>query len=564
MKSFYIFLFSLFTSFYSFGQNFNLDWVISPECDNHVLIHDLAVLDDGGVVIVGGYMGTVNADVNGGSDMHSAPDQIYAFVAKYDANQNIVWWEQTFPSGLAANCEFTNVKVMDGGDILITYYAIRGNTFQGEELSVYTPNEMFGILSISANGEYQWKKQLISDDDVYGTYSQLDFVPNQGYLFTGWFTGTLDCDPSEGVANITGSNNPSFVCRLDENGAFESAFSLSANSFSIVRIKASSLLEDGSFICVGSFDGSANMNPEGDEVTVQETSNYESGFIAKYDVNNILQWVKLFPNDISYLDKVKLINEGNGNLVLTGHYYGELDFTDFTGGSLISSQGNADAFCLRMNEEAEISWLKSFGSSGVETIRDIEVKDDKVYLCGTFTSNMTLDVSTGTTVLQTSNGIDAFVYLLDKESGEGVSAYTVGATGMDSYECIGVDDMQNLYLGGILTSSDDIDFTSGVYSLVAPSPFSRSYVVKMNAGLVAIDESNVTPLEIYPNPTSDIIRVGGEFEGMSTVQVVDIMGRVIQQEIGNREIDVTQLPSGIYFLKVIDGTEEGIAKFIKQ
>lgn len=73
-------------------------------------------------------------------------------------------------------------------------------------------------------------------------------------------------------------------------------------------------------------------------------------------------------------------------------------------------------------------------------------------------------------------------------------------------------------------------------------------------------------LNIYPNPTSGLVNINGDFNIKST-QLFDVQGRLIQTNIVNNTITVIDLSSqsnGIYFVKVV--TEKGmkVDKLIKQ
>jgi hypothetical protein len=88
-------------------------------------------------------------------------------------------------------------------------------------------------------------------------------------------------------------------------------------------------------------------------------------------------------------------------------------------------------------------------------------------------------------------------------------------------------------------------------------------------GLVGIDEvGNINnEISIYPNPVLNIlhIKTGQEFEKGTEVEVVNILGQSILKFLYKREIDVSELPGGFYFLKIISSEKSRYhSKFIKQ
>lgn len=74
---------------------------------------------------------------------------------------------------------------------------------------------------------------------------------------------------------------------------------------------------------------------------------------------------------------------------------------------------------------------------------------------------------------------------------------------------------------------------------------------------------------IYPNPSSEtiIIKVSNSLSPYSSLQITDISGKIISElniSSSENEIDISNYPSGIYFVKMIIDDKQLIEKFIKQ
>lgn len=70
-------------------------------------------------------------------------------------------------------------------------------------------------------------------------------------------------------------------------------------------------------------------------------------------------------------------------------------------------------------------------------------------------------------------------------------------------------------------------------------------------------------IDIFPNPVVDDLNILIKPEGISNVMVRDINGRRIIEKTNISSLNVSDLPSGIYFLEVTVNEESKIFKFIK-
>jgi aminopeptidase N len=83
--------------------------------------------------------------------------------------------------------------------------------------------------------------------------------------------------------------------------------------------------------------------------------------------------------------------------------------------------------------------------------------------------------------------------------------------------------------------------------------------------LTALDEStSQRTVTLYPNPVHDQLFLTLP-ETKATVSIMDVSGRKIsEQRITQPQIDVQQLPQGIYFVQVITGDHTQTLRFVKQ
>ena len=93
-------------------------------------------------------------------------------------------------------------------------------------------------------------------------------------------------------------------------------------------------------------------------------------------------------------------------------------------------------------------------------------------------------------------------------------------------------------------------------------------MTSVSVAKVIVEEDNINSineekLNIYPNPANDVLKIETEYE-INEIAIYDIYGRRQVTVTPNRQIDVADLTSGVYFIKI--NTEKGniVKRFIKQ
>ncbi len=110
------------------------------------------------------------------------------------------------------------------------------------------------------------------------------------------------------------------------------------------------------------------------------------------------------------------------------------------------------------------------------------------------------------------------------------------------------------YYDGLISTSDST-FLSGIYSFAAP----RREVT------TPPEPPHFPTMIIYPNPVMQNLNISLE-QGFKQGMVIDETGRTIsihQLHTGLNSINVSYLPSGIYFLELIDARTQKVLKWVK-
>ncbi|MBC7410125.1 MAG: T9SS type A sorting domain-containing protein [Arcicella sp.] len=84
---------------------------------------------------------------------------------------------------------------------------------------------------------------------------------------------------------------------------------------------------------------------------------------------------------------------------------------------------------------------------------------------------------------------------------------------------------------------------------------------------MSIEEVEKKNIKIYPNPTTSIVNVATPNETINQINVYDMHGRLLKSQKGNNDndqINIQELPNGMYMIEVKTRQGTKIAKLFKQ
>jgi hypothetical protein len=299
---------------------------------------------------------------------------------------------------------------------------------------------------------------------------------------TGFFSGTVDFDPSPLAVNNLTSNGArdAFVVKLDSSGNF--VWAANVGSVSDDYCKSIAVDNDGNVYTTGYFQGTSDFDPSPANYDIASASfGHHDVYVLKLDVNGNLVWAKTFTGS-DEIQSTGIAVDASGNVYTTGQFHGTIDFDPGTGTDNHTATADHNAFVCKLDTDGNYIWAKDFDGDASTMGDGIDVDNSgNVYTTGSLLGTADFDPGTGTANLTSEGYFDLYVSKLDA-NGDYVWAKSIGQVGEITAEysrSIVVDGGGNVYTTGTFSDTIDFDPGAGVANLVSDGGFD-AHVLKMD------------------------------------------------------------------------------------
>ena len=419
------------------------------------------------------------------------------------------------------------------------------------------------LWKLDVNGNFLWAISIGGADLDVASSVIVDSSDN--VIVAGGFTGTVDFDPGEGISNITGGGTDVFVWKLDPNGNFLFAKNIGGTGAEFAQSLA--VDESDNIYLTGNFSSPvADFDPGPDAYYITGIGLYDI-FICKLNPSGEFIWAKRFGSQQSDLG-LEIICTG-GAVYTAGYFAETIDFDPGDPVFNLLSAGDTDGFVLKLGAESgDFIWAKSVGGENGDYCQSLDVDSDgNVYAAGWFYGDADFNPGEETFSLTSAGEEDAFICKFDS-SGSFVWAGAIGGSSTDAIYTLTVDDEDNVYTSGYFYFTPDFDPGEEVHNASSTGD-ADIFIVKLAGPPLAIENNIYSDFRIYPNPVNDILNLKCDnFTKDIKVEVTDITGKRLQSQTAlNGEVvnlDVSALPSGVYFVKMYDKSVSETHKFIKR
>lgn len=303
-------------------------------------------------------------------------------------------------------------------------------------------------------------------------------LDSSGNIFSsGYFTGTVDFDPGEGVANLTSAGGLDlFISKLDSSGNYLWAKRIGGSGGDEVASIATD--RSGSVITTGSFQGTVDFDP-GTGVANLTAAGDSDIFVSKLDSSGNFVWAKRIGGS-SFEKGIFVAADSDGNICVTGLFSGTADFDPSEGLENITSLGDWDGFISKFDSNGNYLWTKRIGGTGLDGGGGIAFDNSgNIYASGGFNGTVDFDPGAGVSNLISAGDVDMYVSKFDP-LGNFLWAKRIGGSGGDGGAPIALDSGGNIYMTGIFPGTVDFDPGDGVANLVSAGGID-SFVLKLDS-----------------------------------------------------------------------------------
>ena len=257
------------------------------------------------------------------------------------------------------------------------------------------------------------------------------------------------------------------------------------------------------------------------------------------------------PNGASYTGVTFVESYGSGN-----YFYMKVTATRY---ELVGVQNPNFKLNLSSNTATEFMWPITMGYSLSDAFSGTASANN---MNGSVSGNAsTLGCGTGTLILP--GGMSYTGVLQVKMS------LTAHASFLFGLQTVDLKVLQYIYYA----ANNKFPLLTALYTDVTGAYTSKSADIKVNSAIVGIHDLNVDDtFTIFPNPAKNYFNVSlyNVTNANCTVEIINTMGQTIQLiNLGNdvdisKDISISSLPVGIYFVKTTLGDKVSVKKLIKE
>lgn len=278
-----------------------------------------------------------------------------------------------------------------------------------------------------------------------------------------------------------------------------------------------------------------------------------NGDLKFADIDGDTDMDLLLTGDIGGSDEVTelYLNDGSGSFTITTDSFtdvkkGDADFAD------VDNDGDMDVLISGFNDGDTIGALTEIyfnDGSGIFT-RD---------LTATFTQLSSSSIDFG----DIDNDGDIDVLLTGKDDlGSGVAETQIYKNDGSGTFTLLATTITGIRSGDAKLGDSDGDGDLDVV-ISGWDESGRTMELWLNDTDLGIEDALLSEISLYPNPSSDVLKINSTSGQLFNLQLFDILGKKLEEVNNSNEIDISNLSKGTYFLKINLEDASVVKKVIK-
>lgn len=425
-----------------------------------VVSHDV----DGRVWACGTFYGTVDFDPSAGVNNITVPTTT-TFFNRYSATS--AYLESFALKGSGTTREAVNAIKITTNDKVVMAGTFKGDVDFDNGPGAFVLSSPSDTTSFVAqydlDGNLEWAFSLTG----LAYTSALDVDAAGNIYLTGFFTGSVDFDPTTATASYNTNTNAIFMAKYSPTGSL--LFANAVNGSGDDRANDIKLDLQGNFIITGNFGGAVDFDPSVGVFTLTNPQNLNYGFAAKYSSTGAFINAWRFTG----VTGRGLGIDANNGVLVAGHFRGVANFNLAASGGLLYAVGGSsdnDYFVASYDAGGNYQWAFRLGS-GSTSVRSIDLVcegQNAFYVAGYFGSFQdSVDVDPSATALY----LPADKSILARYGSDGSLQWAInmgatGSSGTHDFIQLAEDNNQNVTYAARFSGTADIDPSNSSTAIV--------------------------------------------------------------------------------------------------
>ncbi|MCX6352559.1 MAG: T9SS type A sorting domain-containing protein [Bacteroidetes bacterium] len=438
-------------------------------------------------------------------------------------NQGKMEWQKTYGG---SNQEYITSIILykDSG------YIVVGSSYSGDgDITRHLGSADFWILRLDRNGSIIWQK-------TYGGYQEdepyaVAITPDSGIVLAGYTKS------DSGDVKYHYISADIWIIKLNKIGEMLWQKTYGTSTYEYAE-KILVTQDSGFIVC-------ANGSSQYDSV-VKNVHWGGDGWLIRLDKNGNKLWGYAYGGAGEDVFTDVKITKDKG--------YIAVGYTLSNDGDLKNNLGYTDAFIVKVDRYGKKEWVKSYGSTHSDYAISVELDDDSGYIVSCLVYSKDSDFATFG---------NHYICLLNlNNQGNIISKKGVGQ-GSISNCSVSLGNGIYVFGGSIRDSTDTTNFPAN----------KNVYIAYLGDSTTAVQESKTfSNFIFYPNPTTSTItlEVNNLPQTNTSITISDILGKQLIQlnQTPNsegrliKEIDVSALPDGMYFILVQNEKVRVVSKLV--